>query len=43
VLFRSIQTVLLKNKTIQEKDMILFKVIDDPKKMLEFVNNFYKK
>ena len=38
-----ITSVLLTNRTIHKKDMALFKVIDDPKKILAYVNNFYKK
>jgi uncharacterized protein (TIGR00730 family) len=42
-LVKWIEDVLLKEKAIKQKDMDLFKVIDDPKEMLKYIDDFYKR
>jgi len=38
-----IKTFCLKENTIEKKDLMIFRSIDEPKEMIEFVNQFYKK
>jgi len=38
-----IKTVCLKEDTIAKKDLMIFRSIDEPKEMIEFVDKFYKK
>lgn len=41
-LIKWLEAVVLKSGAIERNDLLLFKIVDDPEKMLEVVNNFYQ-